>query len=172
MAIVPRRDLAARVRAALRAYPIVTILGPRQCGKTTLARQLTRAATRFDLEDPVAEVQLDAPMTTLAPLRGLVVIDEVQRAPRLFPVLRVLADRPRRTARFLLLGSASPDLVRASSESLAGRVSFVDMGGFTIAEVGERQLRRLWMRGGFPRAFLARTEGESVAWRENFLRTF
>jgi predicted AAA+ superfamily ATPase len=174
MAIVRRQALAARVRTALGAAPVVTLLGPRQCGKTTLARQLIgRAAARyFDLEDPVAEAQLAEPMTALAPLRGLVVIDEVQRAPALFPVLRVLADRPRRPARFLLLGSASPDLMRASSESLAGRVAFVDMGGFSIPEVGERQLRRLWVRGAFPRSFLARTEGESVTWRENFLRTF
>jgi len=172
--IVPRRDLAARIHAGLRASPIVTLLGPRQCGKTTLARQFTRggAARYFDLEDPVAEARLAEPMTALAPLRGLVVIDEVQRAPALFPILRVLADRPRTPARFLLLGSASPDLVRGSSESLAGRVSFIDMGGFTVGEVGERRLRRLWLRGGFPRSFLARTEADSVSWREDFVRTF
>jgi hypothetical protein len=130
-------------------------------------------ATRyFDLENPVVEATLAEPMTALAPLRGLVVIDEVQRVPGLFPVLRVLADRPRLPARFLLLGSASPDLVRAASESLAGRVSFIDMGGFTLEEVDPSQLRPLWLRGGFPRSFLARSEAESVAWREDFLRTF
>jgi predicted AAA+ superfamily ATPase len=172
--LVLRRDLATRVQAGLRTNPVVTLLGPRQCGKTTLARQFTRegAAHYFDLEDPVAEAQLAEPMTVLAPLRGLVVIDEVQRLPTLLPVLRVLADRPRRPARFLLLGSASPDLMHASSESLAGRVAFVDMGGFTLGEVGERQLRRLWVRGGFPRSFLARTEAASVSWREAFVRTF
>jgi predicted AAA+ superfamily ATPase len=172
--LVLRRDLAARVQAGLRTNPVVTLLGPRQCGKTTLARQLIRGgiAHYFDLENPVAEARLAEPMTALAPLRGLVVIDEVQRMPALFPVLRVLADRPRRPARFLLLGSASPDLMHASSESLAGRVSFVDMGGFAIGEVGERELRRLWLRGGFPRSFLARTEAASVAWREDFVRTF
>ena len=172
--LVPRRDLATRIQAGLRANPVVTLLGPRQSGKTTLARQLNRggAARYFDLEDPVAEARLAEPMTTLAPLRGLVIIDEVQRAPALFPVLRVLADRPRRPARFLLLGSASPDLLHASSESLAGRVSFIDMSGFTVGEVGERQVRRLWLRGGFPRSFLAPTEAASVSWREDFVRTF
>jgi predicted AAA+ superfamily ATPase len=172
--LVLRRDLAARIETGLRANPVVTLLGPRQCGKTTLARQLIRgrASHYFDLEDPVAEARLAEPMTTLAPLRGLVILDEVQRLPALFPVLRVLADRPRRPARFLLLGSASPDLMHASSESLAGRVAFIDMSGFAIGEVGERQIRRLWLRGGFPRSFLARTEAASVAWREDFVRTF
>ena len=172
--LVLRRDLAARIQTGLRANPVVTLLGPRQCGKTTLARQLIRgrASHYFDLEDPVAEARLAEPMTTLAPLRGLVILDEVQRLPALFPVLRVLADRPRRPARFLLLGSASPDLMHASSESLAGRVAFIDMSGFAIGEVGQRQIRRLWLRGGFPRSFLARTEAASVAWREDFVRTF
>jgi len=162
------------VRAALRANPVVTLLGPRQCGKTTLARGLARGTVSryFDLEDPTAEARLAEPMTALDPLRGLIIIDEVQRAPTLFPVLRVLADRPRTPARFLLLGSASPDLVQASSESLAGRVSFVDMGGFSLNEVGETRLRRLWLRGGFPRSFLARSEAASFAWRRDFIRTF
>lgn len=171
---IPRRDLAARVRVALRSAPIVTLLGPRQCGKTTLASRLAReiASHYLDLEDPVAERRLAEPMMALGPLRGLVIIDEVQRAPALFPVLRVLADRPRTPARFLLLGSASPDLVRASSESLAGRVSFVDMGGFELREVGEARLRRLWLRGGFPRSFLARSDATSATWRRDFIRTF
>ena len=172
--LIPRADLEARVRAALRASPVVTLLGPRQCGKTTLAGRIAggTGSHYFDLENPTTEARLAEPMTALGPLRGLVVIDEVQRAPALFPVLRVLADRPRTPARFLLLGSASPDLVQASSESLAGRVSFVDMGGFTLDEVGERRLRQLWLRGGFPRSFLARNEAESVAWRRDFIRTF
>ncbi len=172
--LIPRPDLVARVRRALRTNPVVTLLGPRQCGKTTLARQLTSTgvAHYFDLEDPVTEARLAEPMTALAPLRGLVILDEVQRLPALFPILRVLADRPRRPARFLLLGSASPDLMRASSESLAGRVAFIDMSGLVVGEVGARQMRRLWLRGGFPRSFLARTEMASVAWREDFIRTF
>ncbi|MBI4192272.1 MAG: ATP-binding protein, partial [Betaproteobacteria bacterium] len=121
---------------------------------------------------PAGAARLAQPMTALAPLRGLVVIDEVQRQPEVFPVLRVLADRPRGPARFLVLGSASPDLVRRSSESLAGRVGFVDMAGFDLHEAGVSALRRLWLRGGFPRSFLARNDAESLAWREDFIRTF
>ncbi|MGH7820451.1 MAG: ATP-binding protein [Candidatus Binatia bacterium] len=171
---IPRRDLEESVRAALRRAPVVTLLGPRQCGKTTLANHLARGITShyFDLEDPATEGRLAQPMTALGPLRGLIIVDEVQRAPALFPVLRVLADRSRTPARFLLLGSASPDLVRASSESLAGRVSFVDMGGFGLREVGEERLRSLWLRGGFPRSFLAKSDSASAAWRRDFIRTF
>ena len=169
-----RPTLTARVRSALRANPIVALLGPRQCGKTTLARMLAagKKAEYFDLEDPIGRARLAEPMTALSPLRGLVIVDEVQREPKLFPILRVLADRPRTPARFLVLGSASPDLVRHSSESMAGRVAFVDMAGFSLREVGEEAQRRLWLRGGFPRSFLARSENESFAWREDFIRTF
>lgn len=172
--LVPRQDLFARIRAASAASPVVALLGPRQCGKTTLARALAAGmrAEFFDLEDPVGVARLAQPMTALAPLRGLVIIDEVQRQPELFPLLRVLADRPRTPARFLLLGSASLGLVRAGSESLAGRVTFVDMAGFNLRETGARSRRRLWQRGGFPRSFLARTEVESYAWRQDFVRTF
>ncbi len=172
--LIARPELEARVREALRRAPIVTILGPRQCGKTTLASRIIRPTPShyFDLENPVDEVRLAEPMTALERLRGLVIIDEVQRAPALFPVLRVLADRVPQAARFLLLGSASPELVRASSESLAGRVAFVEMGGFGLREVGAPAMRRLWMRGGFPRSFLARSDTESAAWRRDFVRTF
>jgi predicted AAA+ superfamily ATPase len=152
----------------------VTLLGPRQCGKTTLANHIIGSgqAQYFDLENPADEARLAQPMTALERLEGLVIIDEVQRAPALFPVLRVLADRSRRPAQFLLLGSASPELVRVSSESLAGRVAFVDMGGFGLREVGAHAMRRLWLRGGFPRSFLARSDVESGAWRRDFIRTF
>ncbi len=169
-----RSDLAARVLGALRSSPVVALLGPRQCGKTTLARALAagRRAELFDLEDPAGRRRLEQPMTALAPLRGLVLIDEVQLQPELLPVLRVLADRRPLPARFLVLGSASPDLVRGSAETLAGRVAFVDMGGFDLAEVGAPNLRRLWLRGGFPRSYLARDERTSFAWREDFVRTF
>lgn len=171
---IERAALLLRTRRALAANPVVALVGPRQCGKTTLARALaaTRPAATFDLEDPVGARRLAQPMTALEPLRGLVVIDEIQRDPSLFPVLRVLADRPRTPARFLILGSASPELARAGAESLAGRVAFVEMGGFDLAEVGERSLRRLWLRGGFPRSFLARSDALSAAWREDFVRTF
>lgn len=172
--LVERTALAARVRAALRGSPIVALLGPRQCGKTTLARLIAAelAPEYIDLEDPVGAARLEEPMTALAPLRGLVIIDEVQRQPEIFPVLRVLADRPRTPARFLVLGSASPDLVRHSSETLAGRVAFVDMAGFELRELGASAQRKLWLRGGFPRSYLARSDTDSLAWREDFIRTF
>ena len=171
---VPRPALLQRIREALRQNPVAAIIGPRQCGKTTLARQIVAGESHayFDLEAPSDLERLKEPMTALEPLRGLVVVDEVQRKPELFPVLGVLADRPRTPARFLLLGSASPDLMRDSSESLAGRVAFVDMAGFNLAETGAEALRTLWWRGGFPRSFLAESDPASRAWRDNFIVTF
>lgn len=170
---INRRDAVASVRLALRRNPVVTILGPRQCGKSTLARQLARRGAQvFDLEDPADAVRLSAPQVTLAPLRGLVIIDEAQLAPHLFPVLRVLADRRPLPARFLLLGSASPELIRGTSESLAGRVAFVPLGGFDLREVGMAKRQRLWLRGGFPRAFLAANDAASLRWRLDFVQTF
>jgi hypothetical protein len=172
---VARPRALARVREALAENPVCALLGPRQCGKTTLARQAAggrRGVHFFDLETAVARRQLAEPELTLEPLRGLVVIDEIQRDPRLFEVLRPLADRPGTPARFLVLGSASLDLVRGVSESLAGRVGFVDLGGFDLSEVGPPRLRGLWLRGGLPRSFLARSERRSVSWRLDFIRTF
>jgi predicted AAA+ superfamily ATPase len=155
-------------------HPIAALIGPRQCGKTTLAHQIaeTQPSEFFDLEHPVSLERLANPLTTLEPLQGLVVLDEVQRKPELFPILRVLADRKNVPAKFLLLGSASPDLIRGSSETLAGRIAFIDMAGFDLAEVGESALRRLWFRGGFPRSFLAAHDEESREWRMNFIQTF
>ncbi len=152
----------------------MVLLGPRQCGKTTIARQVIEgvASTYFDLEKPTDLARLEQPMTALEPLRSLVVIDEVQRRPDLFPVLRVLLDRHPVRARFLVLGSASPELLQQSSETLAGRVALVEMSGFTLDEVKQRDATRLWLRGGFPRSFLARSEEASFAWREDFIRTF
>jgi len=172
--MLKRPQLLDRLRTGLRASPAVALLGPRQCGKTTLARQLagTSKSTYFDLENPVDLARLSEPMTALEQLRGLIVIDEVQRRPDLFPILRVLLDRKPIRARFLILGSASPDLLRQSSETLAGRISIVEMAGFTLEELGRPDINRLWMRGGFPRSFLARTEAASTAWREDFIRTF
>ena len=156
-------------------FPVVGILGPRQIGKTTLAREIARgwegATSVFDLENPVDSARLADPMLALASLRGLVVLDEIQRRPELFPVLRVLADRPGSPARFLVLGSAAPELLRQASESLAGRIAYQELGGFSLGAVGGDCWRELWVRGGFPRAFLE-PEPVSVVWRSEFVRTF
>lgn len=175
MKTLPRDRREASVRAALRRSPVVALLGPRQCGKSTLARSLVREgaqATFFDLEDPRDLARLQDPMLLLAEARGLVVLDEIQRRPELFPALRVLADRRPLRARFLVLGSASRDLLRQSSESLAGRIEYLEMDGFSLDEAGVGRLFPLWVRGGFPRSLLARTEAESVSWRREFTRSF
>lgn len=171
--LVPRDKLTERLTAALARNPVALLTGPRQCGKTTLARQLVPedSLNYFDLEDPVSLARLDEPMTALGPLRGLIVIDEVQRRPDLFPALRVLADRRHVDARFLLLGSAAGDLLRQSSESLAGRVEEVIVGGFTLDEVGSDAEASLWVRGSFPRSFLPERDADSLAWRRSFVRT-
>lgn len=152
----------------------MALLGPRQCGKTTLARQFVSPDSRnyFDLEDPLSLARLDEPMTALRDLKGLVVIDEVQRRPELFPVLRVLADRDPLPASFLILGSASPGLLRQSSESLAGRLETVVIGGFGMPDMGKDEYERHWLRGGFPLSFLAKDDSDSLAWRKNFIQTF
>jgi predicted AAA+ superfamily ATPase len=169
------RDLE-RLRGLLRANPVVGILGPRQVGKTTLARDLLKSrtgrATVFDLEDPADLARLADARLALDSLRGLVVVDEIQRRPDLFPLLRVLADRPRHPARFLVLGSASPELLRQSSESLAGRIAYHELGGLSLEDVGPGRAERLWLRGGFPRSYLARTEREGDEWRRALVRTF
>lgn len=165
-----------QVGRLLRDAPVVAILGARQVGKTTLAGELARewsgASTRFDLEDPTDLERLADPKLALSRLTGLVVIDEVQRAPGIFPVLRVLVDRPGSTARFLLLGSASPKLARQGGESLAGRIAYHELGGLHLSEVGAASAERLWLRGGFPRSFLAADDAASEAWRRDFVRTF
>ncbi len=154
--------------------PVTAILGPRQCGKTTLARVVAaeRDATWFDLEDPVDQRRLAAPQVVLSRLEGLVVIDEIQRQPKLFELLRVLVDRPDNQAHFLILGIASPHLVKGVSESLAGRVAFVDLAGFDLGELGVEAVDRLWARGGFPRSYLAPDDSASNAWRADFTRSF
>jgi uncharacterized protein len=174
-AMLERPTLAAALSAALGRSPAVAVVGPRQVGKTTLARQLAaswRGPTHwFDLEDPQVEAQLTAPLVALGGLGGLVVIDEVQHAPDLFKVLRVLIDRPGAPARFLLLGSASPALLRQSSESLAGRIEVLEAGGFTLDETGAAAADTLWWRGGFPRSFMAGGDEASRVWRREFIRT-
>ena len=171
--MLERINLESSVRAALARSPAVALVGPRQVGKTTLARTLlgSGSANWFDLEDPQVEAQLAAPLVALKGLRGLVVIDEVQHAPELFKVLRVLIDRADNPARFLLLGSASPALLRQSSESLAGRIEVIEAGGFTLDETGTEPAATLWWRGGFPRSFTARDDEASRIWRREFIRT-
>jgi len=172
--MIPRPTLQARIEQAFHVTPIVTLLGPRQCGKTTVARAIAQetGAAIFDLEDPADDAALTNPKLALGDKRGLIVLDEVQRRPELLPVLRVLVDRPDNAARFLLLGSASPTLVRGVSETLAGRTSFVDMQGFSLEEVGTDAWRRLWLRGGFPRSWLSDSDAASFDWRRGFIRTF
>jgi len=172
--VIKRVDLDKKIRLAFRYGRVVALLGPRQCGKTTLSRQFISpdSAHYFDLEDPVAAAKLAEPMNILSKLKGTVVIDEIQRQPDLFPILRVLADRQPLPARFLILGSASPELIKHSSESLAGRLARVAMTGFTLSEVGLPASDRLWLRGGFPRSFLSKTEKDSTAWRKDFIQSF
>lgn len=166
----------AHLRLLLDEFPVVAVLGARQVGKTWLAHQLAERRSDphsfFDLEDPRDLARLSDPMLALRDLRGLVVLDEVQRRPEIFPALRVLADRRPCPAQFLVLGSASPELLRQSSESLAGRVAFHHLGGLTLDAVGEGSLRRLWLRGGFPRSFLARDDRASSRWRQQFARSY
>ena len=172
--MVDRSQLLSEIRAALKRSRVVALVGPRQSGKTTIARQVLPADSPryFDLEDPVSLARLTEPMTALASLRGVVVIDEVQRRPDLFSVLRVLADRKPLRARFLILGSASPGLLRQSSESLAGRIETITMMGFGLVDLGKGALTRHWRRGGFPLSYLARSEKDSLQWRSQFTRTF
>jgi hypothetical protein len=170
--VIERKAYHEAIQTALRRSRVIALIGPRQSGKTTLAREFvpTESANYFDLEDLTSLARLQEPMTALRDLRGLVVIDEIQRRPDLFPILRVLCDRSPLPAQFLILGSASPDLVRSASESLAGRVETIPITGFGLAEVGLESLAMHWLRGGFPLSFLAHSEADSLAWRKNFVQ--
>lgn len=172
--MINRIALLSTIQTALKRSRVVALIGPRQSGKTTLARQLVSpdSLNYFDLEDLGSQSRLEQPMLALSDLSGLIVIDEIQRRPDLFPVLRVLSDRVPLKARFLILGSASPDLLRTSSESLAGRIETIPIGGFSLAEVGIGNSQAHWLRGGFPLAYLAESETDSIAWRKNFIQTF
>jgi len=174
--VIARRRHLARLGGLVRRSKVVAILGARQVGKTTLARAYTERhggpCTHFDLEDPETVARLGEPMAALRDLRGLVVLDEIHRRPDLFPVLRVLVDRPRVTTRFLVLGSASPALLKQTSESLAGRIAYHALDGLALDEVAGTSHERLWVRGGYPRSFLARNDGESVIWRRDLVRTY
>jgi len=174
--MIDRESEVRAVRGLLRRHRVVGIVGARQVGKTTLARMVVRGwkseTAFFDLEHPEDLARLQDPMLALRDLRGLVVIDEVQRLPDLFEVLRVLVDRPRNRARFLVLGSASPELLKQGSETLAGRIVYYELGGFWLEELGVDKHSRLWLRGGLPRSYLARSLKDSHEWRRGFVRTF
>jgi len=172
--MIRRGQYSERLEKALRRSPIVALLGPRQCGKTTLARHFSegKKATYFDLESRADAQRLQNPELVLGSMQGLVVLDEIQVLPQLFSALRVLADRPDTPCRFLILGSASPQIVKSVSESLAGRVEFIELSGFDLSETGIDAWQRLWDRGGFPRSYLAESDEDSLAWREGFIRTF
>ena len=174
--MIHRTSHLGAVERLLRSSPVVALLGARQVGKTTLAKQLAQRrkgpAHLFDLESSADVARLADPLLALSPLKGLVVLDEVQRRPELFPTLRVLADRRPRPARFLVLGSASPGLLRQSSESLAGRIAYYELPGLSLAETGSKNIDLLWLRGGFPLSFTARSHAASHRWRQDFVRTF
>jgi len=170
--MIQRSAILTELNIALSRSRVVVLVGPRQSGKTTLARELLDedSVNYFDLEDPASLARLDEPMTALRPLNGLIVIDEIQRRPDLFPVLRVLADRKGTPARFLILGSASGNLMRQTSESLAGRMERIVIGGFSLAELGSEAEQQLWLRGGLPLSYLAESDVSSIAWRKNFIQ--
>lgn len=171
---IPRPQAQSAVLQSLKRYPVTVLLGPRQCGKTTLARHILFKApiTRFDLEDPETPLKPESASLILRGLKGLVVIDECQRQPKLFELLRALSDRRPLPARFLLLGSASMEMVRGISESLAGRAAYVEMGGLSLEEVGKGKADKLWVRGAFPNAFLSPSDEESHRWRMHFIQSF
>jgi hypothetical protein len=172
--MISRPGAIDRVLRTFLVHPIAAVLGPRQCGKTTLARMLAERepSSYYDLENPTDAQRLSNPLQAMESLSGLIIIDEIQRKPQLFEILRVLADRPGNPAHFLVLGSASPTLIKGISESLAGRVGLIDMSGFSLSEVGVGQQERLWIFGGFPRSFLAPESSASMMWRQDFIRTF
>ena len=173
MSEIPRQSLGKHLDQSIQHFRVTALLGPRQCGKTTLARTLNVPRENyFDLEDPLDQARLENPRDVLGHLTGLVIIDEFQRQSDLFPILRVLVDRQEKSARFLILGSASPHLVKGAAESLAGRVNFIHMGGLNCAEVGTDTRNRLWLRGGFPESYLAPSDEISSRWRRSFVQTF
>lgn len=170
--MINRKRFVAQINRAMTSHRIVALLGPRQCGKTTLARLFAdkhKPENYFDLEDPADLVRLLTPKVTLEALKGLIVIDEIQKAPELFPVLRVLHDQDKER-QFLILGSASRELIQQSSESLTGRIQYVEITPFQMQEVNDFQ--KLWVRGGFPESYLASDEETSINRRRAYVRTF
>ena len=168
--MIQRKKAIAAIQKRLKSFPVVAILGARQCGKTTLANQI-RHMHYFDLENPRDLAKLSQPQLALENLKGIIVIDEIQRKKELFPLLRFLVDHyPKQ--KYLILGSASKDLIQQSSESLAGRIAYYHLRGFTLEEVGAKYINTLWLRGGFPKSYLAKTNEESLLWRESYITTF
>jgi predicted AAA+ superfamily ATPase len=172
--MIDRPFYLKQLSTAVQRSPVTALLGPRQVGKTTLAHMFGRnqKAVYFDLESQPDIQRLQNPELVLGSLKGVVVLDEIQRMPELFNVLRVLVDRQDDQARFLILGSASPDIVKNVSETLAGRVEFIELSGFDLLETDADSVNKLWLRGGFPRSFLAKSDEDSMAWREGFITTF
>lgn len=174
--MINRQKEIKTILRMLKINPVVGIIGARQVGKTTLAHHVVRYCRRgaafYDLENPEDVPRLREPMLALKGLKGIIVIDEIQRLPGIFPVLRVLSDRQGASARFLVLGSASPELLRQGSETLAGRIAYHELGGFSLEEAGIDNYLRLWRRGGFPRSYLASSEAASYDWRRGFIQTF
>ena len=179
MHIYINRKIEPSVRKNLKDFPVVAILGPRQCGKSTLAKRiisLRKKSVYLDLELESDIRKMDDPELFLSEHEDkLVCIDEIQRMPDLFKVLRGVIDHKRRNGRFLILGSASRDLIRQSSETLAGRICYMELAPFIYSEIsnaGKADLMKLWTRGGFPESLLSRSNQSSVTWRENFIRTY
>jgi len=172
--MIERNYYLNRLKTAIARSPVTALLGPRQCGKTTLARLIAEQteAILFDLESVPDQRRLQNPELMLGSLSGLVVLDEIQTMPELFQVLRVLVDRPENQTRFLIPGSASPEIIKSASETLAGRVEFIELQGFDLSETGGDTWETLWLRGGYPRAYLANSDEDSLTWREGFIRTF
>jgi predicted AAA+ superfamily ATPase len=172
--MINRPFYVSGLTTAINRSPITALLGPRQCGKTTLAHLLMKEqqAVYFDLESVPDKRRLENPELVLGDLDGLVILDEIQLIPSLFQALRVLVDRPDNKTRYLILGSASPEIINNTSETLAGRIEFIELSGFDLGEVGKKNWETLWLRGGFPRSYLADSEEDSLAWREGFIRTF
>jgi len=170
---IARPSFLSRIERAFKTHSVVALLGPRQCGKTTLSRAFIEGKVGvhiFDLEDPTHLAILENPKTALEPLEGVVIIDEIQRLPDLFPLLRVLVDQPKNRKKFLILGSASRDLIKQSSETLAGRIAYIELTPFSFHEVDH--MDTLWLRGGFPHSYLAETIEDSVYWRQQYISTF
>jgi hypothetical protein len=173
--MIDRKYYINKINELIDNNPIVALIGPRQVGKTTLAKEIAKkwpSYVFYDLENPIDLSKLQDPMLALQSFEGLIIIDEVQHQPDLFKVLRVLVDQPKQNKKFLILGSASPTLLKQTSESLAGRIAYLEIHGFSLQEVGVSNLDKLWVRGSFPRSYLAKSELASVDWRQQFIRTF